>query len=163
MQKRHLPPWKTPDALCRRWGPVPGGKPGRVPKRWFWKYRKDGKEGRMSLGSHPEVSLRAARLARDAAKLQKSDGRDPVQARKVEKLKASNPTGDTFKAVALEWYAKQAPHWSPAHADRSLRQLERDLFPWLGERRLKEIEPVELLATLRKWRSAAQWRRPTGV
>jgi integrase len=119
-------------------------------RRWFWKYRKDGKEGRMSLGSHPEVSLRAARLARDAAKLQKSDGRDPVQARKVEKLKSSNPTGDTFKAVALEWYDKQAPHWSPAHADRSLRQLERDLFPWLGERRLKEIEPMELLATLRK-------------
>lgn len=119
-------------------------------RRWFWKYRKDGKEGRMALGSHPEVSLRAARLARDAAKLQKSDGRDPVQARKVEKLKASNPTGDTFKAVALEWYDRQAPQWSPAHAARSMRQLERDLFPWLGERKLKEVEPVELLATLRK-------------
>ncbi len=22
-------------------------------KRWFWKYRKDGKEGRMALGSYP--------------------------------------------------------------------------------------------------------------
>lgn len=119
-------------------------------RRWFWKYRKDGKEGRMALGSHPEVSLRAARLARDVAKLQKSDGRDPVQARKVEKLKASNPGGDTFRAVALEWYDKQAPHWSPAHAGRSMRQLERDLFPWLGDRRLKDVEPVELLATLRK-------------
>jgi len=119
-------------------------------RRWFWKYRKDGKEGRMALGSHPDVSLRAARLARDAAKLQKSDGRDPVQARKVEKLKASNPSGDTFKTVAMEWYDKQAPHWSPAHAARSMRQLERDLFPWLGDRRLKDVEPVELLATLRK-------------
>ncbi len=119
-------------------------------RRWFWKYRKDGKEGRMALGSHPDVSLRAARLARDAAKLQKSDGRDPVQARKVEKLKASNPTGDTFRTVALEWYDRQAPQWSPAHATRSMRQLERDLFPWLGERKLKEVEPVELLATLRK-------------
>jgi len=119
-------------------------------RRWFWKYRKDGKEGRMALGSHPDVSLRAARLARDAAKLQKSDGRDPVQARKVEKLKASNPSGDTFRTVAMEWYDKQAPHWSLAHAARSMRQLERDLFPWLGERKLKDVEPVELLATLRK-------------
>ena len=118
-------------------------------RRWFWKYRKDGKEGRMALGSHPDVSLRAARLARDAAKLQKSDGRDPVQARKVEKLKASNPSGDTFRTVAMEWYDKQAPHWSLAHAARSMRQLERDLFPWLGERKLKDVEPVELLATLR--------------
>ena len=119
-------------------------------RRWFWKYRKDGKEGRMALGSHPDVSLRAARLARDAAKLQKSDGRDPVQARKVEKLKASNPSGDTFRTVAMEWYDKQAPHWSLAHTARSMRQLERDLFPWLGERKLKDVEPVELLATLRK-------------
>lgn len=23
-------------------------------KRWFWKYRKDGKEGRMALGSYPD-------------------------------------------------------------------------------------------------------------
>eukprot|EP01036_Dinobryon_divergens_P006289 gene6289-8341_t len=30
-------------------------------KRWFWKYRKDGKEGRMSLGSYPGVGLKAAR------------------------------------------------------------------------------------------------------
>ena len=98
-------------------------------KRWFWKYRKDGKEGRIALGSYPDVSLTAARKARDAAKLQKSQGRDPVQARKLEKLKAKNPAGDTFQIVALEWFDKQAPQWSPGHAERSKRQLERDLFP----------------------------------
>ena len=27
-------------------------------KRWFWKYRKDGKEGRMALGSYPDVGFR---------------------------------------------------------------------------------------------------------
>lgn len=119
-------------------------------RRWFWKYRMDGKEGRMALGSYPTVGLTAARKARDAAKLQKASGIDPVQARKVEKLKATNPAGGTFKVVALEWFGKQKPQWSEAHAERSLRQFERDLFPWLGERRLAEIEPVELLATLRK-------------
>lgn len=34
-------------------------------KRWFWKYRKDAKEGRMALGSYPAVGPKAARLARD--------------------------------------------------------------------------------------------------
>lgn len=104
----------------------------------------------VGIGQLPTVTLTAARKARDAAKLKKSEGHDPVQVRKVEKLRATNPSGDTFKIVALEWYAKQAPRWSDAHADRSKRQLERDLFPWLGDRRLREIEPVELLATLRK-------------
>lgn len=119
-------------------------------KRWFLKYRTGGKEKQLALGSYPAVSLTAARKARDAAKLQKAGGVDPVQARKVEKLKATNPSGDTFKAVALEWYGKQVDQWSVIHADRSKRQLERDLFPWLGERRLGEIEAVELLAALRK-------------
>ena len=119
-------------------------------KRWFLKYRTGGKEKQLALGSYPEVGLTAARKARDAAKLQKAAGLDPVQARKVEKLKATNPAGDTFQAVALEWHAKQAPQWSEGHAERARRQLERDLFPWIGLRRLSEIEPVELLATLRK-------------
>ena len=119
-------------------------------KRWFWKYRKDGKEGRMSLGSYPGVGLKAARKARDTAKLQKSDGIDPVQARKVEKLKDTRNGDDSFKGVALEWYAKQAPQWSASHAERSLRQLERDLFPWIGARAMTDIHPMELLAALQK-------------
>lgn len=119
-------------------------------KRWFWKYRKDGKEGRLALGGYPAVGVMAARRARDAARLKKADGIDPVEARKVEKLKAVNPTGDTFKVVALEWYEKRAPQWSEAHATRSKRQLERDLFPWIGERRLQEVRPPDLLTALRK-------------
>lgn len=119
-------------------------------KRWFCKLYTDGKEGRMALGSYPAVTLTAARKARDAVKLQKSDGVNPVQARKVEKLKASRTDGDTFKTVALEWYAKQAPQWSAGHAERSLRQLERDLFPWIGERPMLEIHSMELLAALQK-------------
>lgn len=119
-------------------------------KRWFWKTYSDGKEGRVALGSYPAVTLPAARKARNAAKAHKAEGRDPVQVRKIEKLKATRSDGDTFKAVALEWYAKQAPQWSEAHADRMLRQLERDLFPWLGERPMAEIHSMELLAALHK-------------
>lgn len=119
-------------------------------KRWFWKTYRDGKEGRLALGSYPAVTLPAARKARNAAKAHKAEGRDPVQVRKIEKLKATRTEGDTFKAVALEWYAKQATQWSEAHADRSLRQFERDLFQWIGERRMLEIHSMELLAALHK-------------
>lgn len=119
-------------------------------KRWFWKTYFDSKEGRMAFGSYPDVSLTAARKARDAAKLQKSEGTDPVQARKLERLKSTRNTGDTFKAIALEWYGKQAPQWSESHAGRMLRQLERDLFPWIGERPIVQIHAMELLAALQK-------------
>lgn len=43
-------------------------------KRWFWKVYAEGKEKRLALGSYPNVSLTAARKARDTAKLQKSEG-----------------------------------------------------------------------------------------
>jgi integrase len=119
-------------------------------KRWFWKTYADGKEGRMALGSYPDTSLTAARKARDVAKLQKASGSDPVQVRKIEKLKATRTEGDTFKAIALEWYGKQAPQWSESHADRMLRQLERDLFPWIGDRPIAQIHAMELLAVLQK-------------
>ena len=119
-------------------------------KRWFYKYRKDGKESRMALGSYPDVGPKKAREDMRAAKLMKSGGRDPVQVRKVEKLKATRTDGDTFKTVALEWYGKQAPQWSASHAERSLRQLERDLFPWIGTLPMADIHPMELLAALQK-------------
>jgi len=119
-------------------------------KRWFLKYRVVGKEKQLALGSYPSVTLTAARKARDAAKLQKSEGLDPVQVRKVEKLKAIRTDGDTFKAIALEWYKKQAPQWSESHAGRMLRQFERDLFPWIGDRRIADIHAMELLAALQK-------------
>jgi integrase len=119
-------------------------------KRWFWKTYTDGKEGRMALGAYPATSLSDARKARDAAKHHKSEGRNPVEVRKVQKLRAIRPEGDTFKAVALEWYAKQAPQWSPSHAERSFRQLERDLFPLIGARPIADIHAMELLAALQK-------------
>lgn len=119
-------------------------------KRWFWKYRLPGVEKRLALGSYPDTGLTAARKARDTAKARKSEGHDPVQVRKLEKLQAARPGGDTFKAVAMEWYTKQAPQWSPSHAARSMRQLERDLFPWLGDRLMVSIHAMELLSVLQK-------------
>jgi integrase len=119
-------------------------------KRWFWKTYSDGKEGRMALGRYPDVPLTAARKARDAAKLVKSEGRDPVQARKVEKLKATTPASSTFKATAMEWYEMKLDSWSRHYAIREKRNLEKDLFPFLGARRISDIEAIELLATVRR-------------
>ena len=142
------PPEKTRARLACSGGLYLEISPGGS-KRWFWKYRKDGKEARMALGSYPDVRAKDARKARDAAKLLKSDGRDPVMARKVEKLKALTPAGDTFKATALEWYAMKFDSWSSHYAIREKRNLEKDLFPYFANRHIGDIEPIELLAAVR--------------
>ena len=103
----------------------------------------------MALGSYPKMGVKEARLARAAAKAKKADGVNPVQARKLEKLKNTRTSGDTFKAIALEWYALQAPQWSEHHAKRVKAQLEKDLFPWIGERPIASIHAMELLEALK--------------
>ena len=119
-------------------------------KRWFWKTYSDGKEGRLALGSYPAITLRAARKARDAAKFQKDSGINPVQARQVEKLKASVGTGDTFAATAGDWLARGKPNWSDTHYVRELRNITKDLTPYLGKRTMSGIVPIELLAVIQK-------------
>lgn len=119
-------------------------------RRWFLKYRSNGVEKQLALGSYPAVSLSAARKARDAAKLEKAAGNDPVQVRKVAKLKARAVESDAFKATALEWYGKHKSRWSEHYAIRELRNLEKDLFPHFADRAIGEIEPIELLAALRR-------------
>lgn len=119
-------------------------------KRWFWKYWLNAKEKRLALGSYPEVSLKAARLARDAAKAEKAAGVDPVLARQQEKMRQSLTADNSFKSVALEWYEKQKPHWSASHATRTLSWLERDLFPFFGNRAMDSIAAPDLLAALHR-------------
>ena len=119
-------------------------------KRWFCKLYANGKEGRMALGSYPGVGLADARKARDAAKLQKSEGTDPVMARKVEKLKASVGSGNTFASTAADWLARGKPTWSDTHYVREHRNIEKDLMPYLAVRAIGSIEPIELLAVVQK-------------
>ena len=119
-------------------------------KRWFLKYRKEGKEMRLALGSYPNVSLAEARLKQSEAKALKHKGIDPVHDKKVGKLKASRQAIDNFEAIAREWHSKQKNNWSEVHAKTVMRRMEKDLFPWLGKRPMAQIHPMELLATLQK-------------
>lgn len=119
-------------------------------KRWFLKYRIGGKEKQLALGGYPEMSLTAARKAREAAKLNKSEGRDPIQLRKVEKLRAITLDADTFKVTALEWFEMKSSGWSGHYAIREKRNLEKDLFPHFAARRIGDIQPIELLAAVKR-------------
>ncbi len=120
-------------------------------KYWRWKYRFDGKEKRLALGVYPEVTLAAARLKRDAQrKLLKEQGSDPLQARREEKIAAKVSAGNTFEAVARDWWS----HWkdvrSERHADYVMRRLEADIFPTLGGKPVTEISAPQLLAVIRR-------------
>ena len=119
-------------------------------KRWFWKFYPDGKESRLALGGYPDVSLKAARAARDEARKTRQGGTNPVQARKADKLARATSSATTFEAVARELHATKASGWSTTHAKQWLRCLEKDVFPRVGSLPLVDISAPLLLDTLRK-------------
>jgi len=116
-------------------------------KWWRLKYRFSGKENSLSLGTYPDTSLKQARERRDAARKQIEAGIDPSAHRKIEKAKRGS---DTFEGIAREWLEKFSGSWAESHAETVERRLERDVFPWLGNRPAGEITAPELLAVLRR-------------
>ncbi len=108
----------------------------------------------MALGVYPEVSLKEARLKRDDARKQIADGEDPAAMRKMDKVIKLAATANTFEAIALEWHERESHEWSAAHSERVLSAMKTHIFPYIGDRPINEIRPLELLEVLRKVESA---------
>ncbi|MEY4908596.1 MAG: hypothetical protein RL260_2314 [Pseudomonadota bacterium] len=119
-------------------------------KRWFWKFYPDGKESRLALGGYPDVSLKAARLARDDARKTRQDGINPVQKRKADKIISAASSATTFEAVAREFHEGKASGWSETHAAKWMRGMEKDVFPRIGSLPLASITAPILLDVLNR-------------
>lgn len=72
---------------------------------WRFRYRWQGREKMLGLGTYPDVSLAVARERRDSARRQVAQSIDPSAHRKAERAALSN----SFEAVALEWLAAGCP------------------------------------------------------
>lgn len=118
-------------------------------KLWRMRYRFNGKEQTLSIGSYPDVSLTEARAARDRAKDTLKAGRDPGMVRKIDRLVGQQRTAETFEAIAREWHELQKSQWVTVHASDVITSLENDVFPKLGHLPIREIDEALVLATLR--------------
>lgn len=119
-------------------------------KWWRLKYRFDGKEKRLSLGVYPDVSLKDARERRDDARKLLANEIDPSENRKAKKAAKVERAANSFEVVAREWFAKHEPNWSANHANRIIRRLERDIFPWIGGKAIADVTARQLLEAVRR-------------
>lgn len=122
-------------------------------KRWRFKYRFGGKEKLLALGTYPDISLQEARGKLREARNLLANGLDPSaakQARKVARVEQAEVIENTFGVVAREWHDKFSGQWSSGHAATIMDRLTRDVFPWLGNKPVSEVRPLDLLAILRR-------------
>jgi len=118
-------------------------------KLWRLDYRFQDKRKTMALGQYPAVTLADARQRRDDAKKLLANGTDPADVKKLQKA-TEDQQATTFKTVALEWHEAKKSDWSDTHADRLLKRLEQDIFPFIGSKPITEIRTPELVDVLQR-------------
>lgn len=102
----------------------------------------------ISLGIYPVVSLMEARTKRDEARKLVAGGINPSEARKADKAAAVSQTENTFKNIAPEWYEGRKDRWSVGYREDMMEAFEKDVFPYIGDRPIADIKPLELLDVL---------------
>ena len=120
-------------------------------KWWRLKYRFNGKEKLLSLGTYPEVSLSGARSRRDDARklLAQDPPVDPSANRKAAKVAREKLVTNSFEAIAREWVASHMADKSETHRKRTLRRLELFLFPWLGNHPIADMTAPDVLRPIK--------------
>ena len=119
-------------------------------KYWRLDYRHAGKRRTMALGVYPKVTHAKARKRREEARELLADGVDPAEEKRARKAADAAAVDSIVEAVGLDWLATHRSAWSQAHFTREERNLKKDVFPYLGKRRIGDIEPPELLQVIRK-------------
>lgn len=122
-------------------------------KLWRLKFRIDGREKLLAMGSYPEVGLGEARRRREEARELIALGKDPSREKQRDKVRARIQAADTFKLIADEYCEKRkrdgTKGWSPATAVRSEYLLSL-VCGSIGTLPIGEIEPADVLAAIRR-------------
>lgn len=162
-----MPKLRAPltDAEARHATAGPDGKPRKLAagkglfllvtptaKLWRFKYRVDGKEKLLSLGSYPEVGIAEARRLRDTERAKLDAGRDPAAERRAGRLAAAlaQASGITVRELAEEFMAKKAETLAPATIKKNRWLLDSFLVPYMGRAVVQSVKPPDVLMMLRK-------------
>ena len=121
-------------------------------KVWVYRFKRAGKECKLSLGHYPAVSLAAARKRAGVEAEKLSSGIDPREARREEAERERVSQLNTFERTARAWHAQAGKdrQWSDGYAGKVIRHLEIHIFPWLGSYSVETIAPTELVRCLHR-------------
>ena len=134
-------------------------------KSWEFRWKRDGAVRGITIGTYPDVGLKAARLQRDRFKVMIADGRDPrvqktlaaaeeqaqldaLRAKQDAERAAKLQKAATFEAVALEWVERHRQTWTELHGQQVEQSLRDHVFPMIGAMPIDSISTSDVLAVL---------------
>jgi len=119
-------------------------------KLWRMNYVYLGKNKCLSFGPYPEVGLADARAARDEARSELREGRDPAVLKQLKAQARIDAAACTFEKMAREWHEMAKAQWAPKHAYDVLHSFERDIFKHIGGVPIGSLTTVRVLEVLRQ-------------
>jgi integrase len=121
-------------------------------RNWSYRYWFKGKERWHGLGSLQDVSLKEARIKRDAARQQVRAGIDIVQekrsAREEAKVVTASAAAPTFQKCAERYIEDNWSKWSERHREQWPASLKRYAYPTIGGLTITEIKPSHIFELL---------------
>jgi len=118
-------------------------------KTWMYRYRFNGIEKSVGIGSYTKITLKIARTVATKYRALILEGKNPSIEKKVRKAKRVLQDTQTFGSVARDWLDANRDDWSANHLKRNEGLIRLYLMPDLGRLPIQEIEESYLFSVLR--------------
>ena len=116
---------------------------------WRLKFRRAGKEYKLSMGTYPDTTLKQAREKRDQARGLIGQGLDPREVKRTERAAQEHVAANTFELLAEEYLGKLVREGRSEGTVAQNRRSRILLQPVLGKKAVSTITSGELLSALR--------------
>lgn len=116
---------------------------------WRYAFRFNGKQTTVTLGEYPALGLEEARQRHRTARQMVREGKHPDHERQAERERSERERQNTLESVAREWIAEKLKIRTAGYRRQVTSALGRHVFPKLGARSIRGIEPPEVLALVR--------------
>ena len=123
---------------------TPNGK-----KTWVYRYRFNKKENTATFGHYPAMSLLDARLKRAEARELLNQGIDPNIHKKQQKYNSYIESSSTFKEMFNQWFELNKESWKPNYQQDLIKRSNKHLFPYIGNKNVREISAQEMLSVFK--------------
>jgi integrase len=113
-----------------------GKDKGQINKSWLFRFKIDGRERRMGLGSLNTIGLSEARDAAEKCRKLVWEGKDPIEVRAAERAagKVAKAKSITFEACATAYMAAHEAGWRNAkHRQQWTNTLTTYAYPVIGK------------------------------
>lgn len=120
-------------------------------KLWRLKYRIDGKEKLLALGSYPEITLAKARNLRTDHKSNIASSIDPMQKKvddKSKRIHDEQAKANTFEVVANKFLDFIKDDVSKSQIDKQKGRLTNHIYPHIKNKPMNDITKKDLIAIL---------------